>query len=196
VNLAATTNALVSGCRISDGSNGIYDNSGTVGTIIRSNTIAVNSIGILIVDAAQKMLVKRNHLTGGLAGISMNTPGPTFVRLTGNTIRGAQTGIVVGALNVQIDRNTVSGSSVNGIAILDPADAILIFNNTLTGNTNDGISEFSTKAGVEVGNNIANNNGNFGIEGVAATDDAGGNRARGNGASTGAFFQCVFVICH
>jgi len=162
-------------------------------TTVQSNTMNCSTNGVKIDNASTNTKVSGNVIHAGTIGVNVNTTGSASTRVVANVVGGGATGIDIGASGDEesITGNRVSGASSDGIHVASGATTIAIGGNTSSGNGNDGIFVQSSDAGTSVGDNVTNNNGNYGIEATAATDDAGGDKAKGNGR----FLQCIFVLC-
>ncbi len=193
VNLNGTSHALVAKNRFTVVGLTCVDITDASDTTLLSNRMSCHMNGVTIGGASMNTLVDRNRISHGAVGIDINTTGLAFTRVIGNTVRGGTTGIFVAAtgVNETITGNKVAGASSNGIDVPSGALTIAIGGNASNGNGHDGISVLNNDAGTSIGGNVANGNGNYGIEATAGTDDAGGNRAKANGA----FYQCIFVVC-
>jgi hypothetical protein len=193
VNLNNTSHALVSNNKMKGIGLTCIEVNGADTSTVRSNKMSCSTNGIKIDNAATNTLVTRNKISAGTIGIDLNTTGPAFNRITGNRVRGGTTGIDVSgaAVDESITGNKITGASSDGIHVASGAQTIAIGGNSSNGNTHDGIFVQSSDVGTSVGDNVANDNGNYGIEATGNTDDAGGDRAKGNGQ----FFQCLFILC-
>jgi hypothetical protein len=194
VTVNGTSNALIANNKISGAGVACVDVIGASDTTVKSNKISCTANDVKIESTSTDTFVTGNRITGGTIGVNVVTGGLAFSRVTTNKIRGSGTGIDVGgaAVNENILNNVVKGSTGNGIVVESGADAIDVGGNTANHNGNDGILIQSNSPGIQVGDNTANGNGNYGIEAVPATDDAGGNKAKGNDND----FECLSVICH
>jgi len=163
------------------------------GTTIQSNRMTCNANAVNLSSSPTETLVQKNRISATAIGINVNTTGLANTRIVSNVIRGGSRGIDVlaNAVNTSIIGNNVAGASLDGIRVLSGALTTAIGSNVTDSNTHDGILVQSSDAGTSVGGNTANNNGNYGIEATAGTDDAGGDRAKGNEQ----FLQCIFVLC-
>ncbi len=189
VNLDATTNASVTRSNIS-ADTAISDSSGTLDTL-SNNVVTGSTWGILLQGASSRITVSGNRLAS--ASTQIDVLAASSVQVLGNVIRGGGTGINVSGSSgvVSIVRNVLSRGAASGIIVLSGAGQTAIGRNTVTGYASNGIVIGSGDVGISVGDNVTNGNVGYGIDAHPATDDAGGNRARGNGQ----FMQCDQVLC-
>jgi len=194
VDLFETTRALVSRVHMSNGgATECVAVEAASDSVVQANRMSCTATGVKIDGASDDTLVSGNRLTGGTIGVNINTTGTAATRVVANVIRGGATGVDVAATGVDeiITGNDVAGASSDGIHVASGAQTIGIASNATHGNTHDGIFVQNADEGTSVGDNTANSNGNYGIEATAATDDAGGDKAMGNGQ----FGQCLFIVC-
>ena len=197
--MSATSNALASRNRISRATYGIIDGVTTTSDVIASNVITSASFGIFLQDAPTRLTVERNRINGGTTGITDSATGsPASVRITRNRVIRSGVGIddTSGSNTFhQIDANTVLRSTGAGIILEGALGVDVVFGNRVIKNGGDGIQDSIVTVGVDIGDNVADKNGSYGIEGQPVVNDAGGNRAKGNGRVTHPFVQCLDLIC-
>jgi parallel beta-helix repeat protein len=221
VSLAQTVRAKATRLTISDAQTGIstnqaFDLSPLDANVITQNTIVGVSTGIVAVGGSDR--VEQNTITGAsnngvfLRG-GFDLPG---TRVAGNTITQGRVGIFQFDCEADLDGNTVTGNTGDGIVVSDSHGTVI--NNIVSGNGGSGIVGidshelfrrnitnqngghgliFSDVFGphgplLEVTRHTANDNGGYGVfTSLADVVDGGKNRAHGNGNEP----QCVGVVC-
>jgi parallel beta-helix repeat protein len=174
------------------GAYGIFLTGSDNNTIERNKTKGNGNVGINVQSDSDDNTIDAN----------------TASRIDGDGI------VVVNGIRNRVKQNTVNGNGSVGIGLFDTGDNI-VEENTTKGNGDDGISVNSSSTdtvlranhtddngddgidvnasdnGTSIGDNRANDNDDLGIEAEPGVDDAGGNRAHGNGDPQ----QCTGVSC-
>jgi nitrous oxidase accessory protein NosD len=162
--------------------------------IVSKNLISGFQFGV-VVFAGTGAIVERNTILGVVdadstvlnAGVLV---GATNTQVRRNTISGSEAGIRISpGVGSVITRNSTVDNSIDGISVAPQSSNITIERNVSSGNGDDGIDVDTPSATIT--RNVANGNGDYGIEAVPGVTDGGGNKASGNGNLA----QCTGVAC-
>jgi parallel beta-helix repeat protein len=192
---------------------------GSSGNDVERNTVLRTGTAIELTDADDNR-ISRNGATGNAVGVAV-TVDSTGADVERNLlVSNNQTGIFLGgAHDTTVERNLIASNLEDGIdvaassgtdvirnvvlrngdkPIFRDGDGILVDENStatwlsrnrVEQNHDDGIDVRTTDTGLQ--RNSANANGDLGVSAVDGVDDAGGNRAVGNGNPA----QCTGIAC-
>nr|MDO8111638.1 NosD domain-containing protein [Candidatus Sigynarchaeota archaeon] len=142
------------------------------------NTFGNNDRAIFKYSSSGIVVENNNIITGTYSdgSYAISDPDGGNITITGNYIKGYETGIIInGVSNVSISNNTIDSCVV--AIMCTGADLITIQENVLVNNTGYGVVIQANVTNATIAGNqfLNNNNGN-----VQASDDAGGNTWTGN----------------
>jgi len=182
--------------------------SGFDGVVVENGTITGFDVGVSIVLGADRTRVRDLRISGDGIGNGIEAQA-LRAAITGNTVFGRATGILVAGTATTTAGNTVKD---NDTGILVGGSRPVVTRNTALSNAGDGIQGVVGAAAIT--GNVANANGDDGIDVAGATRATlGGNRAsfntrlgieadgdvidEGRNAATGngSLHQCENVVC-
>lgn len=192
---------MISGNRLADNVFAAVENEGS-NTSIQTNRfhddLGLTGVAVWIREGSRGSEVQQNSMRGiGLAGVDDSGLG-TVVRLNaidgrlGDQTLGTFAGIALRpeSEGARVMSNAVTRQSQDGI-VVSGRDAFVSHNVVADALYGDGIRVGEDARDATVRANLATRHHDDGIEAVAGTNDAGGNRAAGNGNRA----QCVGVVC-
>jgi parallel beta-helix repeat protein len=184
-----------SGVKIKNGTVTGFNNAivldGTDDSTVRQINAKDNIRGIGVQNGSDHNTIERNK-TNGNSQVGIDLTESDSNRVKQNTANGNGDGVDLnfGNSNTIVEENTTNGNDNDGVLVDGSTDTTLRANHA-DDNGDDGIDVDASDSGTSIGDNRANDNGDLGIEADPGTDDAGGNRAHGNGDPQ----QCTGVSC-